>query len=86
MELFQIVKRYIKHPVLNFQECYENLGSRAKGPGPYKRVGAGGWGPDKSKCRAFAVICFSLLYVTVYYKKWRVHFYEFSLSDLYEQV
>ena len=47
MELFQVIKRYIRQSGLNFQKWYErdqNMGAGARGP--YNR--AGGRGPDKS--------------------------------------
>ena len=69
MELFQILKRHIGQPALNFQKCYErDQNIRAERPGSYNR--AGGRGADKFNSRTFAVICFSRLFVTIYYKKW----------------
>ena len=56
MELFQVIKRYIRQSSLNFQKCYERdqnmrAGGRGQGPGAegrglYNR--AWGRGPDKS--------------------------------------
>ena len=35
MELFQVIKRYIRQPVLNFQKCYErDQNMRAGGQEP----------------------------------------------------
>ena len=53
------------------QKCHSrqnNMRAEGWGPGSYNR--AGGRGPNKSNSRTFVVICFSRLYVTVYYKKW----------------
>ena len=47
MELFQVIKRYIRQSGLNFQKCCErDQNMRAGGRGPYNR--AGGRRSDKS--------------------------------------
>ena len=77
MELFQIIKRYIRESGLNFQKYYErDQNRRAGGREPYN--GVGGRGSDESTIYAYQfnratnvqvgiickIVCFGIFYCT----------------------
>ena len=79
MELFQVIKRYIKQSGLNFQKCYErDQNKRAGGREPHNRFGSRGL--DKS------ISIFSFYFVNYFFQYSKTIFKFCCLSFLLKRI
>ena len=79
MELFQVIKRYIKQSGLNFQKCYErDQNKRAGGREPHNRSGSRGL--DKS------ISIFSFYFLNYFFQYSKTIFKFCCLSFLLKRI